>query len=306
MAGAAQPGDGFVEANGLRLHSLKWQADTGSTLPPLLMLHATGFLARLWQPVAEALASRYTVYAMDMRGHGDSERVESSELSIGSRAPYDWHNFVDDVAAFLDALELRGIPIVGHSSGGATAAYLAATRPEYVSALVLIEPIVRPGEYPAEADQRPQMAASARKRRSVWESREEMVESYRKRPTFERWLPEALALYAEHGTVAGEDGQMELKCSPETEAQVYEQSASLELWDVLPDIRCPTLVMRGELTDAYLAMIAEGTMQRIRGARSAVIKGAGHLAPMERPEAVAEAVLGFLGDGNGKAENGTG
>jgi pimeloyl-ACP methyl ester carboxylesterase len=145
------------------------------------------------------------------------------------------------------------------------------------------------------------MAAAARKRRAVWESRDELVETYRRRPTFERWRSDILRLYADHGTRRRVDGRFELKCSPEVEAQVYENSASLGLWDVLPEIRCPTLVLRGELTDEYLAMIAVGTAQRIPGARSSVVERAGHLAPMEQPERTAQETLGFLeAAGNGR------
>src|SRR5206468_11922372 len=136
----------FVQANGLKLHWLRWEATGGGPRPPVLLLHATGFLARLRQPVAEVLASRYTVHAFDTRGHGDSEGASGQQTAdSGQRAPYDWHNFVEDSRGFMDAVELQSIPLVGHSSGGATAAFLAASRPEYVSQLVLIEPIVRPG-----------------------------------------------------------------------------------------------------------------------------------------------------------------
>jgi pimeloyl-ACP methyl ester carboxylesterase len=206
----------------------------------------------------------------------------------------------------MDAVGLRGIPLVGHSSGGATAAYLAATRPGYVSRLVLIEPIVRPPGMEGGMQRPNEMSEAARKRRPVWDSREEMVGSYRRKGTFAAWKPDVLRLYAEHGTRRleggdGVSGPFELKCWPDVEAQVFEHSTSLDTWEVAAQITAPTMVLVGETTNEYLRMMASGLAQRIPGARVETIEGAGHLAPMERPEAVAEAIIRFLGsNGNGK------
>ncbi|HSP55831.1 MAG TPA: alpha/beta hydrolase [Dehalococcoidia bacterium] len=294
--------DGLVEANGIRLHYCQWAAG-GRDLPPVVLVHATGFLARLWQPVAEALASRFTVHALDLRGHGDSDKPldTSGEDPLAPEAEsiagdYHWQNFVDDLAGFMDALSLKGAPIVGHSSGGAAAVYLAATRPEYVSKLVLIEPIIIPSGITMDEDQRGRMAEGARKRRQVWASTEEMVTAYRTRPTFEHWQPALLQLYADEGTYRREDGQIALKCPGEIEAQVFENSASLNIWDILPRVDSPALVMKGERTEGFLALVATGVAGRMPNARLVTIANAGHLAPMERPEAVSAEVLAFLAE----------
>ena len=278
-----QANEGFIEANGLRLHDLVWPGPD-SAAAPILLLHATGFLAHLWQPVAEKLATGRSAYAYDSRGHGDSDKPESR---------YHWQRFVDDLAAFMEKCDLRSIPVAGHSAGAAAAACLAAERPEYISRLVLIEPIIRHGEQ-LPSREVGDLVSAARRRRMVWGSREELVESYRDRPPFSRWREDVLRLYAKEGTFQREDGQFQLKCPGEIEAQIYENSASLDVWEALPRIACPTLLLRGELTDAYLTAIAEGASQRIPDACLAVIEGAGHLAPMERPDAVADDIAGFL------------
>ncbi len=295
MSGAR---DGFVQANGMRLHYVEWGDETS---PPMVMLHANGFLARLWEPVVTApvgpdggtLADRRRVIAYDMRGQGDSDKPERE---------YHWQFLVDDLRGFLDAFGLnpgghpggRGVPLVGHSSGGAAAAYLAATHPEYVSKLCLIEPIIQPPEFAAVSGPREAMAAGARKRRQLWDSHHALFEAYRKRETFARWREDLLHMYAEHGMFRREDGHYQLKCSGEVEAQMFENSVSLDIWGALPDVRCPALVMRGEYTDAFLGGIVEKVAGRIPDGRFLTIAGAGHLAPMEQPEAVAHEILGFL------------
>ena len=282
-----QPDEGYVEANGIRLHTLLWRSGQAS-LPPLLLLHATGFLARLWQPVAELLSPRFDVYAFDTRGHGDSDKPPPEGKN------YHWRNLVEDLGGFCDTLGFRGVSMAGHSSGGAAVAYLATERPEYISKLVLFEPIILPPQFVPPSDRRSELAEGARKRRAVWPNTQELVEAYRTRPVFERWRDDVLRLYAEHGAFRREDGQIELKCSGEIEAQVFEHSGSLDTWDRLPEIRSPALVMHGELTgEQFLALMSQ-IAQRIPRGRLASVPGAGHLAPMERPEAVAQSVLEFI------------
>lgn len=282
-----QPESDFAEANGLRLHYLTW-GDPGA--PPILLLHPTGFLARTWQPVAEALATRYRVVAPDARGHGDSDKPDSG---------YHWQNIVDDLAALLNQLGLNGIPVVGHSMGGGVAAFIAAHDPGRFSRLVLIEPIIFPPEYFGDRGDTNPMSEAARKRRTVWDSVDQIVESYGARPPFQRWRPEVLRIYAEHGTFPREDGRVELKCPGVTEAQLFDNSSSLNTWDLLDRIHAPALVMRGALTESPVGALAAQVADRLPNARLVSIEDAGHLAPMERPDAVAREVLAFVRQASG-------
>ena len=283
------PGEGFVEANSLsppsagsiRLHYLEWGADG----PPAVLLHATGFLARLWQPIAEPLSDRFHVYAFDARGHGDSDKPADG---------YNWEGIATDLRGFLDELGLRRVLAIGHSSGAAGTVLLAATHPEYVSAAVLIEPTVFP---PQANDSSEQLVAGAARRRMVWSSREELIRTYRARPTFADWTEDVLRLYAEHGTFRREDGQYELKCPGRIEAELYRNSISRDAWDLLPGVGCPTLVLRGEHTEEMLALASEGVAARIPGARLVTVAGASHFLPMERPQSVLAEIRAFLDGG---------
>lgn len=276
-----EPSSAFIEANGLRLHYLTW-GDPNA--PPVLLLHPTGFLARTWQPVAEQLAARFCV-APDARGHGDSDKPDSG---------YHWQNIVDDLTALLDRLGMRGIPVVGHSMGGGVAAFIAANQPERFPRLVLIEPIIFPPDYFGDRGDENPMSETARKRRIVWDSVDQIVDSYGQRPPFQRWLPEALRIYAEHGTFRREDGHVELKCPGVIEAQLFDNSSSLGTWSLLDRIDTPALVIRGALTESPVGALAEMIADRLPNARLLSIEDAGHMAPMERPDVVAREVLSFL------------
>ena len=272
--------------SGLRAHYLKWSGRADS--PAIVLNHATGFLAHQWAPVAERLAGGYTAYAADARGHGDTDKP----LPEGDN--YHWSRFVQDLRAWLDGLALRGVSFVGHSAGAASGLYLAAERPDYFTRLVAIEPIVMPGGVWPDEGRRSEMSEGARRRRAVFESAAEAFEHYRSRSLFERWPDDAIHLYVEHGTFQREDGRLQLKCPGEIEAEIFANSASLDIWEVLPRIEAPVLVIRGEHTDEWLGMVADSVAARLPNGRLETIPGAGHLAPMERPEAVAGLILDFL------------
>jgi len=281
------PTDHYVDLpSGIRAHYLKWSGRDSA--PAIVLNHATGFLARLWQPVAERLAGDYTAYAADARGHGDTDKPPPGGDN------YHWSRFVEDLRSQLDRLALRGVPFVGHSAGAASGLYLAAERPEYFTRLVAIEPIVMPGGYHPDESRRDELSEGARRRRAVFDSAASAFAHFRPRSLFERWPDEILRLYSEYGTFRREDGQVQLKCPGEIEGEIFANSSSLNIWEVLPRIEAPVLVIRGEHTDGYLGMIAESVAERVPNGRLETIPDAGHLAPMERPEAVAGLILDFL------------
>jgi pimeloyl-ACP methyl ester carboxylesterase len=295
-----QPQDGFVQANGLRLHYLNWDSQG----PPAVLLHASSFLARLWQPIAQELSHDFRVLACDARGHGDSEKpgLEGPALPAGPGNPaegpanaYGWDHFGQDLIAFLEVLGLRSVLAVGHSGGAAAIAHAAVQRPDLFDRIVLIEPIIA-ALIDGEEDQRNELVTAARRRRPVWPSRDELFHAYRARPPFDGWRQDILRLYADYGTSDRPDGQVELKCPREVEAQVYEGRTAIDVFAALPQVRCPALILHGQYTDAWLARAAQATAARIPNARLVVVAETTHMVPMERPEAIVAAMRDFLGE----------
>jgi pimeloyl-ACP methyl ester carboxylesterase len=281
------PESTFLRANGLNLHYLDW----GGAQPPALLLHATGFLSAVWGPIAEGLSQRYRVLALDQRGHGDSDKPGSG---------YHRLDFVADLRAFLDALELEDIIGIGHSAGAANIACCEALRPGSFRRAVLIEPIVFPPAVQAVAHERMvRLPKGALKRRTVWPSRGALLKSYRSRPPFKTWREDVLRLYVQHGTYLRDDGQVELKCLAPIEAQMYAGATPFQAFELLPDVGCPTLVVRGEHSDSHLPFVAQAIADQMADARVATIEGAGHFCPMEKPDAVLNEIARFLDEGDG-------
>jgi pimeloyl-ACP methyl ester carboxylesterase len=278
--------EGAVDSDGTAIHYLDW----GGNGPPLILIHATGFLAALWHPIAEQLADRFRVVAADQRGHGDSDKPPDG---------YRFEAFAADLQRLIEALGLEGALAVGHSSGGTTIVVHANQHPGILRRAVLIEPILpRPEWYvrPPGGRNANSLAEAARKRRAVWPDREEIFQSYRSRPTFETWREDVLRLYVDEGTRLREDGQVELKCPPEIESLFFEAVSHLDPWPMLKTLTCPTLLLWGSESHLRSLGLDREVEETIPNARTVVVPGTTHFLPQERPDEVTRLIEEFLSD----------
>jgi pimeloyl-ACP methyl ester carboxylesterase len=97
---------------------------------PLLLVHGIGMDWRVWQALARRLVTHFHLYAVDLRGHGDSGKPEHG-YSLG--------HYASDLEDLLEALDLRDVTLVGSSLGGAVSAVVEAPV-ELVSHRVLVDP----------------------------------------------------------------------------------------------------------------------------------------------------------------------
>jgi pimeloyl-ACP methyl ester carboxylesterase len=123
----AAPRDLVQELPGrLRLAYRDW----GGEGQPVVLLHGLASSYRIWDLMAPRLARSHRVVALDQRGHGRSERPDED---------FSFATYVEDLRAFMDALEFERAVIVGHSWGGNVALQFAVDAPERVDALVLVD-----------------------------------------------------------------------------------------------------------------------------------------------------------------------
>ena len=275
---AAQHHD--VSLDHLRFHYDAW----GDHGPPVVLVHATGFLGYVWKPIAEGLSRDYHVFALDQRGHGDSAKPESG---------YAWEVFANDLHRFLVVLRLKEVIAVGHSAGATAIAVCAAHHPGRISRAVLIDPVLVPAGARGHNFENP-LAYRARKRRMVWESRSAMFHSYRTRAPFKTWREDVLRAYIEEGTTVRPDGQIELKCPGTIEAQIYDMASHLDGFSVLPRVGIPALLIRGEASETLAAESAALAVSLLPHGRLMTLTATTHFVPMERPDAVERAVRRFV------------
>ncbi len=266
--------------------------DWGGDGPPVLLAHPTGFHGAVWAPVAARLvAGGRRVWSFDFRGHGDSDPAPGRD--------YDWAGFGDDVTAVVDHLDLAGRPGllgVGHSKGGAALLRAEAERPGTFERLYCFEPIVFPSDSPLPADPDNPLSAGARRRRTVWSSRDEAYEAYSSKPPLSVLSPGALRAYVDHGLRDRPDGTVELKCDPEDEARVYATGGRNGVYPRLAEVACPVVVACGGRTDAIDARLAGMISARLPRGRVHVFDDLGHFGPLEDPERFAAEVLGFAAE----------
>eukprot|EP00004_Rigifila_ramosa_P021020 TRINITY_DN5523_c0_g1_i4.p2 TRINITY_DN5523_c0_g1~~TRINITY_DN5523_c0_g1_i4.p2 ORF type:complete len:215 (-),score=52.58 TRINITY_DN5523_c0_g1_i4:50-694(-) len=196
-------------------------------------------------------------------------------------------------------MEHSGVVGAGHSAGAAVLAICEHLWPRTFCQLVAIEPIV----FPPLVDAGNPLAEAAERRRRMFASPQAVFERYRGKSPFLQWTASALAEYAVHGFRSTEaaqaalgPGAVELKCQPAVEAAFYRSSRRFQMWDRLPGLQAPAVVVVGSTSTTMSLAYAEelaarwGTESGHAGprARAVVVDAATHYVPQEQPEAVAE------------------
>lgn len=257
--------------------------DLGGDGPDVLMVHATGFCAGVWTPVAWHLDG-VRLAAVDVRGHG-----RSSVPAHGM----DWHGTAADVLAAIDELGLDRPFGVGHSMGGASLLLAEQARPGTFRGLWLYEPIVFPTELVivGEDGSPPNpLAAGARRRRDRFDSAEEAFANFASKPPFSVLDPAALAAYVEHGFQTLEDGSVQLRCQPEVEARTYEMGHRHDAFAHLDEVRCEVRVLCGSDEVPGPASIAPMIADGLPEGRLESHPELGHFGPLEDPRSMAESI----------------
>jgi pimeloyl-ACP methyl ester carboxylesterase len=267
--------------------------DFGGRGPDLLLAHATGFCAAVLAPLAKGLAGAFHCWALDLRGHGHSERPADGNFA--------WSGFALDVLAAVDHLGLHQPFAFGHSCGGASILLAEQARPGTFRGLYCFEPIVFPSDEPVEdIGMDNPLSMGALRRRETFPSRADALANFQSKPPFSVLDPSALAGYVDCGfeLVPPEDGGdgslVRLCCRREDEAAVYAQSFRHDAFAHLGGVTCPVTLACGEETDVFGPTVLEQYAARLPRPAVRVFAGLGHFGPMEGPAQVAESLQDML------------
>lgn len=253
-------------SNGLRMH----YAEGGDpTAHPLVMIHGLSDSWFSYSQVLPDLAARYRVYAIDQRGHGDSDRPADG---------YSADSMAADVVAFMDAMGLERATVIGHSMGSIVATTLALNAPERLASLILIgantswdSPEV--GEFQAAVDALadPVPAAFAREFQAST-AYEPLPEAFMERVVAESLKLPARVWRAALGATIQADYQARLGA-----------------------IAAPALVLGGEEDPYCPAANQRELATRLGNAELKLYPRLAHCPHWERPEKFVQDVMGFLG-----------
>lgn len=240
--------------------------DYGGDGHPTVFVHGTGLVSRMWEPVMELLGDEFRPIGVDLRGHGSARAPQDVQF----QAP----RMVSDLTAVIDAFELEDAWIVAHSMGGGTSILASLERPAAFERQWVFEPIIFRRE-----EVRPEGAIDfieiTRRRRPVFDSREQVISSYGSRPPLDELDPACLAAYVEHGFVDQTDGTVRLACDPLMESRAFEQYLQ-DGWERLPDVALPVRVAYGTASDDRPAAAAPDIAARLPHGDLEAFDGSGH------------------------------
>lgn len=267
----------WQSTDGLKLHYRDYAGGEGR--PPILCLPGLTRNARDFETVAERLAGKWRVLAVDFRGRGDSDYAKDS-------ASYVPQTYVGDVLALLDALALDKVVAFGTSLGGLVTMLLAVQARQRLAGALLndvgpeIEAagLARIRGYVGKSGSYPTWMHAAR---AIEEANRGVFPDY----GIDDWL--AMAKRACYVNNAGRivlDYDMKI-------ADPFREPGGVAAPDMWPAFEAlaglPVTIVRGALSDLLSAATGEKMVARLPGSDIVTVADVGHAPTLSEPEAVA-------------------
>jgi pimeloyl-ACP methyl ester carboxylesterase len=262
----------------LRFHFLEWGAPDA---PPIVLLHGGHQSAHSWDLVSLHLAQRYRVLALDQRGHGDTEWARD--------VAYSNHDMALDAAAFIAALGLERVILVGHSMGGRNAMLLARQDAARLRALVLVD------VGPEVSDRGRAVIAGFVRDNEEFDDLEHFIRNvqkydpYRSREHIERTV--------KYNMLQRADGKFVSKCDATSRRLGLVRGSGALDTITLDDVRAfrlPVLVVRGANSGILPADAAERLRDALPNGTLVTVPDCGHNVHGQNTSGFITAVTGFL------------
>jgi pimeloyl-ACP methyl ester carboxylesterase len=216
----------------------------------------------------------------------------------------DWYPLTDDFMRFLDEHPTGPAIGIGHSVGGIVTLRAALRYPGRFRALVLIDPVLFPTYIIRSWQlinslglgyQMHPLVRAARKRLRQFDDLDRLFKGYRRKPVFKYMDDPSLRAYIEGIACKVEQGY-KLCYSVEWEMHIYATSVwhDLDIWQGLPGLNIPLMIIRGAETDTFWTSTARRVLRKNPGTKIESIPQSTHLVPLERPAEVAQAIQEFI------------
>ena len=265
----------FIDVGGVRAHVREQGNPDGI---PVVLIHGSMGSLQVWEGWARELGQQARLISVDLPGHGLTGAWPRDEYTVEA--------YADFIEVLVDTLNLDRFVLVGHSLGGAVAWSFAATRPNRVSQLVLVDA----AGYPRDGGEAPLPTRLARLPVvgdiGIYFKPERLVR---------RSLEE---MYADPAMVTPEriKRTAELQRFPGNREATLQRARSQEPLDPTPlkRLRVPTLILWGA-QDRWVPIADAFRLQHdIKGAKLEIFEKLGHNPMEEDPKATAAAVAAFL------------
>lgn len=267
-----------VEEHTLRAGDTTWSYYEGGQGPTLVLLHGFAADKTLWLPLAAQLTPHFHVVIPDLPGWGESSRQPAASYGVQAQA--------QRLQAFLTALGLQRVVLVGHSMGGAIAGVYAADHPQRVAGLALLD------AYGLKSDENDFD-------RAVMAGKDPFA--YDDRAGFERALqlaflhPPKVPGRIEDVFVAR--NRQNRTFIEHTLAELRQPDDYLSLQHDLGRLTMPVLGLwcrQDRIVDPSALDSLRNGLTQAASISSSVLSGCGHMPLMEKPEATARVLTGFV------------
>jgi pimeloyl-ACP methyl ester carboxylesterase len=250
---------------------------------PILLVHGFGTCSFLWRHVGPALAqANRTAFAVDLFGYGESDRPFEAPFGIAAQSEY--------LDRALTALRVTRATIVGVDLGGAIAMHLAATRPERVERMVLVNPIAFE-DIPAgdvKGMQRNTARFAVKISRGVLGAAPLMRELLERSVADPSHMPDPLvARYL--APYVGKQGLEHLLALGRSIDEDDFEDIDLRQLDT------PSLIVWGDQDTFVSPRLADKLADTLPGSRLVRLPRAARLVPEEAPDTLASMILEFVG-----------
>jgi esterase len=251
----------------MRLHYLEWGRPGD---PPILFLHGGGLNAHTWDGVCAELCHDHHCYALDLRGHGDSEWSPTLDYGLDAH--------VRDLAGFVDHVGSDRLVVVGHSLGGHAGIRYAGRHSDRLAALVVVDTSPFFGGGAPLAELRDFMQGA-----DLFDSFDDAIEYVQAfKPSRDT---ASIGASLEHSLRRLPDGRWTWKRDQRGLDDDYFATSLRELQSLvreLPDIRCPTLLVHGE-DGAVSTEDAERFCSLVPDCGHVTVEGAAHNVQRDNP-----------------------
>lgn len=247
--------------------------------PALVLLHGIPSSSYLWRDVIEPLSRTFDVLAPDLLGYGDSDKRLDADLSIAAQARY--------MVAFMESLGVHQAAVVGHDIGGGIAQLMAVDEPQRVARLILIDSVV---------DNNWPVPEIARLKEPVWD---QIMVNLDLRNGLRKGLEAGIVT---EGRVT--DELVDEWTRPFQDLggrRAYLRAArALNNRDLtsrsrhIQDVETPTLILWGANDKFLEPRWADTLKHKLRDTAVEIIDPGGHFLPLDRPDAVVDAITRFL------------
>ncbi len=239
--------------------------EEGSGEETIIILHGWGASIPTIVPIVNLLKNRFKIYAIDLPGHGESE--EPTRV-------YNTFDYADVIVEFMNRLNIEKSIFIGHSYGGKISTIISSLHPELVEKTILID---ASGLIPKRTLSYYLRVYSFKALRFIYTkivrgNQKEKLEKF----------------YSRFGSDDYRDTSGIMR-------KIFVTVVNENIRPLMKDIKCPTLLIWGELDDATPLYMAEIFNEEIPDSGLVVLKGAGHYSYLDDFSTFAAVVNSFLG-----------